>query len=160
VKVPRAVIGGAQPTGMQKKLWRLSLGTYYLLVTGMESFEMRQVKEDTRVRSIRMRAPRFTNTLRNNVRTSYWSIGKPSWNTVSGNAIARGREKGVGKLAPEIVNKVKVWKFGFCQKAWPDSIFAWCKSTREGPAAHLLSAWNRGKSFETSMLVLMISRER
>ena len=41
------------------------------------------------------------------------------------------KEKGVGKLAPEIVNKVKVWKFGFCQKAWPDSIFVWCKSTRE-----------------------------
>jgi hypothetical protein len=35
VKVPRAVIGGAQPTGMEKKLWRLSLGTYYLLVTGI-----------------------------------------------------------------------------------------------------------------------------
>ena len=56
-------------------------------------------------------------------------------------------------------NKVKVRSLAFCQKAWSDSNFVWRKPTREALPLIYFSTRNRGKSFESSMLVLMISPE-
>ena len=71
----------------------------------------------------------------------------------------RGKEKGVGKLALELRNKVKVGSFGLLAKKLGLILILSGASQHEKPCCSSTFTLEPRESFGASMLVLMISRE-